>query len=122
MKVFISLAIVAILIGFIVNRPADAGLLFHYDFESEDLEDISGNKNVGTVTGDPERVKGAVGMALKFDGVDDYIFMAGEGNAVGPVIMTHNAYTEKSVAMWIQADDVDGDHTLFEEGGHAQGR
>ena len=121
MKISISLAVVVILIGFIVNRPVGADLLIHYDFESEDLEDVSGNDNVGEIREDPEHVGGQVGMALKFDGVDDYIFMSGEGNATGPVILTHNTFAEKTVAMWIQADDVDEDHTLFQQGGYAQG-
>ena len=119
MKIVVLAAIV--LVGISVSQSAKAGLLFHYDFEGKELEDASGNKNLGEVRGDPEQVIGPVGMALKFDGADDYIFTAGEGNAVGPLIFTHNAYTEKSMAVWIQADDVDGDHTIYEEGGTAQG-
>ena len=121
MRVIISLAIGVILVGFSANIPVAAELLFHYDFESEDLEDASGNQNIGEIRGDAEQAKGPVGMALKFDGEDDHIFLSGEGNATGPLTFTHDAYAEKTVAMWIQADDVDGDHTLFEEGGHAQG-
>ena len=104
---------------FIVSQPVGADLLFHYDFEKGELEDASGKNNLGEVRGEPEQVNGRVGMALKFDGVDDYIFLCDQN--VGPLAFMHDPFTERSAAMWIKADEVNGDHTIFEEGGDQKG-
>jgi hypothetical protein len=117
----IDLMIVGIVVAIFlvsISVKVDAELLFHYDFESKDLKDASGNKNIGEVRGEPQRVNGKVRMGLQFDGVDDYIFTSGEGS--GPLMFTHDPFTEKSMALWVKADDVNDDHVIFEEGGTAQ--
>lgn len=110
-----------VLISLSISEPMDAELLFHYNFESETLKDASGNKNVGEIRGDAQQVNSRVkiGMGLKFDGVDDYIFLCEQKE--GPLIFTHEPFTEKSVAMWIKADDVNTEQTLFDEGGAKAG-
>ena len=112
------LVIIAIIFT-IASQQVEAGLLFHYDFEKEELEDASGNNNLGEVKGEPEQVNGKIGMALKFDGVDDYILLCEQ--KIGPLIFLHDPFTEKSVVAWIQADDVDGDHTILDQGGDQKG-
>ena len=121
MRFSVYAAMVIMLSGFAFNSSLDAELLLHYNFESKDLEDATGNKNLGEVRGDPERVKGIAGMGLKFDGVDDYIFAADEGADAGPIPFMHKAFTEKGIAMWIKADDLAGTYTIFEEGGAVNG-
>lgn len=119
MKVATFMLVVAALICTSVTRPVGAELLFHYNFEGEVLEDASGNQNLGEIRGDARRVNSRTGMGLKFDGEDDYIFTAGE--SAGPLMFMHDPFAEKSVAMWIKADDVNVDQTIFDEGGTSNG-
>ena len=52
--------------------PGTEGLVAHYAFEN-DANDSSGNGHNGTIMGDPQWVAGMNGMALDFDGTEDYI-------------------------------------------------
>jgi len=52
--------------------PGSDGLVAYYALES-DANDNSGNGLDGTIFGGPNFVKGAVGMGLQLDGVDDYV-------------------------------------------------
>ena len=80
----------------------DDGLLAHYAFEEENgtvVIDSSGNNNdAQMINMDPviSRVTGKVGMALEFDGIDDYI---DAGNADEFNFGTGNF----SIAFWIKA-------------------
>ena len=79
MKILILLSVVSILISLSIGTLAKAEILFHYSFETRDLEDVSGKGNVAEIRGDAKQVGGRIGKALEFDGKDDYIFTAGEG-------------------------------------------
>lgn len=79
MKILESTTIAVILVGLIFSSSAKADILYLYSFESEALEDASGNNNVAEIRGDAERVIGKIGMGLRLDGVDDLIFAADEG-------------------------------------------
>jgi len=55
---------------------ARAGLIGYWAFDDGSgtrAQDGSPNKNHGTLMGNPQWVPGKVGMALKFDGVDDWV-------------------------------------------------
>ena len=52
------------------------GLLAHWSFESLDegrIEDSSGNRLHGQIVGEPERVEGVCGHALRMDGLADHV-------------------------------------------------
>ena len=52
--------------------PGTANLVAAYGFENN-VNDGSGNGHNGTINGNPQYVAGQVGMAMDFDGLDDYI-------------------------------------------------
>jgi hypothetical protein len=52
--------------------PGTTGLIAYYTMENN-VEDSSGNNLHGTIMGDPGFDAGITGMALEFDGVDDYV-------------------------------------------------
>ena len=120
MRIFTFATVLILLFSFSISNPISAELVFRYDFESEQLEDVSGNNNLGELRGAPERVNGIMGMALKLDGAADQIFTAEILTGL-PLKFMNNAFTEKSVMVWIKADDVAGNHTIFEEGGSGNG-
>jgi len=62
--------------------PGVAGLVAHYAFENN-TDDSSGNGLNGTVMGDPTYATGpdGYGMAMDFDGVDDYVDCGNPNNA-----------------------------------------
>ncbi len=74
-----------------------AGLEGYWPLDG-DATDLSGNERHGTLFGDPNFEDGAVGMALAFDGVDDYVNIDGyKGiNAIDGV------QQEFSVANWFK--------------------
>jgi len=53
-----------------------AGLEGYWPLDG-DAKDLSGNERHGALFGDPNFEDGAVGMALAFDGVDDYVNIDG---------------------------------------------
>ena len=55
---------------------ASADLMGHWPLDG-DANDVSGNGRHGTLMGDPVFIDGAMGMALSFDGVDDYVNIDG---------------------------------------------
>lgn len=119
MKILILVSVASILISLNIGTLAKAELLFHYSFETGELEDVSGKGNVAEIRGEAKQVGGRVGKALEFDGKDDYIFTAGEGS--GPLMFMHDPFSERSLAMWIKADDVSLDQTVIDEGGTTNG-
>lgn len=121
MRSIIFAVVTIVLASFMVVKPAGAELLFHYNFESENLDDTSGNNNLGEIRGDAERIESVIGMGLKLDGVDDYLFTAGEGNATGPLVFMHTPFSERTVALWVKADDVNGNRVIVDEGGTGNG-
>ena len=74
-----------------------AGLEGYWPLDG-DTKDLSGNERHGTLFGDPNFEDGAVGLALAFDGVDDYVNIDGyKGiNALDDV------QQEFSVANWFK--------------------
>ncbi len=56
---------------------AQGGLVAYYPFETCDATDVSLNNSDGIVFGDPMCDCGVAGNALRFDGVDDYVVLAG---------------------------------------------
>lgn len=81
-------------------KPDAAGLLAYYALENNTY-DSSGNELHGTLAGDPTFVKGAVGMALDFDGVGDYVNC---GNS--PLFDLTEQFT---VAAWVSIRSVPGE-------------
>ncbi len=71
-RLFICSAII-LLLGHQVPAQTTDGLIAHYTFDDCTARDILGNGNEGELNGNIECGCGAVGNALIFDGVDDWI-------------------------------------------------
>lgn len=65
--------------------------------EGNIVKDISGRENHGTIIGDPQVVKGKIGEALTFNGVDDYITLPDMG-----------IHPQVTVEIWASLDDRSG--------------
>ena len=57
------------------------------------VKDISGNKNHGVIIGNPQTVRGIIGEALDFDGVDDFVALPNLGHE-----------PEVTVEVWARGD------------------
>jgi hypothetical protein len=82
---------------------ARAGLIGYWAFDDGSgtrAQDGSPNKNHGTLMGNPQWVPGKVGMALKFDGVDDWV------EVPHAAVLTVNK--EVTVAAWINTSRYTG--------------
>lgn len=86
----------------------EVGLEVYYDLETEDAVDQSGNGRDGEVAGKPELIDGTVGKAWKFDG--------GTVINMNFPIMTA-ADPELSIRCFIQAEELAGQHIIYDEGG-----
>jgi len=83
MTKLIVVCISLIILGLIFSSPGYtqighetiAGMWLFDDGTGEVAEDASGNKNDGEIKGSPKWVKGKFGMALEFDGQDDWVNM-----------------------------------------------
>jgi hypothetical protein len=78
--------------------PGTANLVAYYPLDG-DVLDASGNGLDGTIMGDPNFVEGVVGMALQFDGVDDYVDC---GNS--PLFDLTGS--EVTLSLWVNTQDV----------------
>jgi concanavalin A-like lectin/glucanase superfamily protein len=72
------------------------GLVANWTFDACTAADSSGNNLNGTIVGDPMCLRGVVGTALSFDGVDDY-FEVGDA----PPLHSISGYYTFSLASWI---------------------
>ena len=54
--------------------------------------------------------------ALVLDGVDDYMLISNGSSG-----LMHNAFTQKTVALWFNADETASNQILFDEGGRTNG-
>lgn len=117
MKVTV-LSLVAMFLASVLNVMAqDDDILALFSFENGDPEDTRGNNDKLTLHGEPKPVLGKVGGALQFNGEDDFIELSIQ-EAAG---FTHDAFPERTVTIFFKTDDVEGEHTLYEEGAHLNG-
>ncbi|MCH7702863.1 MAG: VCBS repeat-containing protein, partial [Planctomycetes bacterium] len=88
-----------------MSEPGLGEIVAEYDFNDGSADDISGNGHDGTVVGDPTSVPGFEGLAMSFDGIDDY------------VVVAHHADLEPSVfsiTVWLRIGGVpDIDSTVL---------
>jgi uncharacterized repeat protein (TIGR01451 family) len=71
--------ILALALGLSNTSPAGAGLVAHYEMEENGgtaLVDSSASGNTAAISGSPTWVPGIHGLALNFDGTDDYALAA----------------------------------------------
>ncbi|UJF34822.1 LamG-like jellyroll fold domain-containing protein [Paenibacillus hexagrammi] len=90
----------------------------HYKLDNNG-NDASGNSRNGTVEGSPvfSASGGKNGGYMNFDGVDDGIKLAGSASSG----FMHDAFSMRSVSMWIKADNTGNTQLLYEEGGAVAG-
>lgn len=79
--------------------------------------DSSGKGRHAQVLGSPRRRPGRFGGAYQFDGVDDGLVLA----VRGPAGFLHDAFSEKTVSLWVYQEAHAMDGVLFEEGGATSG-
>ncbi|MCP4259487.1 MAG: LamG domain-containing protein [Planctomycetes bacterium] len=81
-------------------NPGTEGLVAYYAFEN-DVNDISGNGNDGTIVGDPVFVDGPTGFgtAMEFDGDGDYVDVGNDPNL--------DITGDITLACWIKVDVFD---------------
>ncbi len=87
---------------------ASADLVGHWPLDG-DANDVSGSGLHGTIMGEPMLVDGALGLALEFDGVDDYVSIDGyKGIVVDPndPDLIQPAF---SISNWIKTTTSDGE-------------
>lgn len=87
---------------------ASADLVGHWPLD-DDANDISGNGLHGTIMGEPSFVEGAVGMALDFDGVDDYVNIDGYKGIVVDPCDPELIQPAFSITNWIKTTTSDGE-------------
>jgi hypothetical protein len=85
--------------------PGNANLVASYSFENN-VQDGSGNGLDGTIRGNPAFVEGIAGMALSFDGVNDYVDLG--SNAAFDI-------TEQiTLSAWVNTNDAgNGQHNPY---------
>jgi gliding motility-associated-like protein len=82
LKSIYCIAILMLFVAQLVAQPTE-GLIAYYSFDGCDATDDLGTGRDGVLNGNPECGCGAVGNALIFDGVDDWIgFGASESDAL----------------------------------------
>ncbi|MHC4202057.1 MAG: LamG domain-containing protein, partial [Planctomycetota bacterium] len=99
------------------------GLTAHWELDETvgiTASDSTSNNNTGVLQGmtGTEWTTGQVEGALELNGTDDYVQIAAGGSSTG---FLHDAFTERTVAMWFNADDTAGTRMLFDEGGASNG-
>ena len=113
------LGLVIIFMASVLNAAAqDGDILALYSFEKGDPEDTKGKNDDLTLFGNPKPVAGKVGGALQFDGEEDFIELSIQADLEG---FLHGPFQERTFTMFFKADDVEGEHTLFDEGAHQNG-
>ncbi len=114
MSRIIFFPIIVIAISTILSIPLQSeaqeeeGLDVYYDFDTLKAEDKSGNGRDGTVVGNPKLIEGVGGKAWEFDGVTaiDMTF---------PIMK--EADPALSIRCFFKADEVRGQHIIYDEGG-----
>ena len=96
------------LIGFCGLTRAEEALQLHYDFETEDAVDKSGNGFDGTLLGAPNMIKGVEGNAWEFDGGTKIDLEFAEFK---------EARSQFSVRCFIKPEESKGIHVIYDEGG-----
>lgn len=81
-----------------INPETCVGAWLFDENKGDIAKDSSGNKNDGTIKGDPELVEGKFGRGLRFDGMDDYVAVPSSGSL--------NPKQEITVMAWINSPDV----------------
>ncbi len=91
-----------------LKAQEEEGLDVRYDFDTLEAKDKSGNGRDGTVVGSPELIEGVEGKAWLFNGatVVDLTFP----------IMTESD-PALSIRCFFKADEVRGQHVIYDEGG-----
>lgn len=82
------------------------GLVAHYSFENCDATDVSLNNSDGILFGDPACECGVRDQALYFDGVDDYMVLAGN-------VETYFQDRVFTLSMYFRTDDSFGTHDVL---------
>ena len=97
------------LYGLAQAKPqVEEGLEVYYDLETDDAADKSGNGRDGEIAGAPEVIDGVVGKAWEFNGSTVI-------NLNFPIMK--EADPELSIRCFIQPQEVDGNHIIYDEGG-----
>jgi hypothetical protein len=86
----------------------EEGLEVYYDFDTPDAKDKSGNGRDGAVTGKPKLIEGVEGKAWLFDG-------AVAVNMTFPIMTAPDPAL--SIRCFFRADEVKGQHVIYDEGG-----
>lgn len=107
--IFISLfVLLSGLANFCAMAQDEEALKAHYTLDTDDPEDTSGNGLHGVLSGVPKVIDGVEGQAWEFDGSTRINMDYQEFK---------NATSELSVRCFIQVDDDEGGHVIYEEGG-----
>lgn len=95
------------------THVAAADLLAHWSFDDGSGHDCGGKgAHHGIVYGDPLVVTGVSGLALQFDGVDDFVEVINAGPLTAPA-----EASELTVAAWIRVDSTgDTGYTIVSRG------
>jgi len=104
-------AIMSLIFALVMSFPAPAqeeGLDVYYDFETLEAKDKSGNGRDGTVKGKPKLIDGVEGKAWQFDGATSIDMTFPIMTAPDPAL---------SIRCFFKADEVKGQHTIYDEGG-----
>ncbi len=89
--------------------PDTASLVAYYSFDGN-AQDASGNNRHGTTVGGPLFVPGAVGQALEFDGVDDYVNIDGyKGINADHSDPNNPAQQPFTISNWVKTTSETGD-------------
>lgn len=91
-------------------------LLMHMNEASGTIIDYSGQGNNGTYNGTLYSQTGKLNTAIGFDGVDDCVSIPNT-----PDINTGGPYTDRTICLWFEANDVTTRQCLFEEGAAIRG-
>ena len=101
---------------------AGANLVAYYIFEGN-ANDQSGNGNDGTINGGAGFTSGISGQGLRLDGVDDFVCLDRPGtcNGTNSNPTFDDAFSARSVSLWFNANSVNANQTIYEEGGATNG-
>lgn len=101
-----------------VTRTVSAAQLAYYRFENSPADNSSYDNDLalggGASFDDDNALEADYSLAL--DGEDDYARISGQGSG-----SLHDAFTERSISMWIDPDDTSGEQLLYNEGGYFNG-
>ena len=106
-KILLSLSLSFVVAGTVLAAGNFSdGLVGFWRFNGSDrpgaiVRDRSGNKNHGTIMGDPNHMKGIRNRAFIFDGIDDYVDL---GTVVGDFELTDKF----TISAWIKPDVMNG--------------